>query len=58
MKPKVYNLLDKCVADGARLGVDRAYKHNDNPSRQTIEHEVYEAITNEICEWFDFEDIK
>lgn len=55
MKPKFYDLLVKCIADGARLGVDRAYKHTDNPSRQTIEHEVYEAITNEIHEWFDFE---
>ena len=58
MKPRFYDLLVKCISDGARLGVDRAYKHTDNPSSPTIAPDVYEAITNEIHEWFDFEELK
>ena len=58
MKPKSYNLLDKCVADGVSLGLNRAYKYDPNPTKEVIEREVCNSVMNEICEWFDFEELK
>jgi hypothetical protein len=56
MKPNAYLLLIRCIEDGIRLGYNRAHKHTDTPSEQTLKNEIENAITNEICEWFTFDE--
>lgn len=56
MKPKMYFVLEMCITAGVNLGYNRAYKHNDHPTEETIKECINEAIINEIHEWFDFED--
>lgn len=47
-----FKLLDRCIAEGISIGTKRAFKHVDNPSANQIEIEVYQAVMNEIYEWF------
>ena len=54
MKPNAYKLLERCVEDGVSYGYNRAHKHTDSPSQAQIEDQIIQAIMNEICEWFDF----
>lgn len=46
------------VNDGVRIGVNRAYKHNDNPDRDAICDSVNRHVMNEICTWFKFKSIE
>ncbi len=56
MKPKIYPVLEMCINAGVNLGYNRAFKHNDHPTENAIKESIHQAITNEIYEWFDFED--
>lgn len=56
MKAKTYNLIRQCVESGVSYGWNRAHKHVDDPNPQQIKNEIEEAVMNEICEWFTFED--
>ncbi len=56
MKPKIYPVLEMCINAGVNLGYNRAFKHNDHPTQDDIKTCINEAITNEIYEWFDFEE--
>lgn len=56
MKPKIYPVLEMCINAGVNLGYNRAFKHNPDPTQDDIKTCINEAITNEIYEWFDFED--
>jgi len=58
MKAKEYNLIAQCVEDGVMLGWNRAHKHTEEPDPNTIRDAIEQAILNEICEWFDFEEVK
>jgi hypothetical protein len=40
------------------LGWNRAHKHTDQPEDHDIREQIERAVMNEICEWFDFEDLK
>lgn len=55
MKPKFDAILDMCIDNGLRRGYNRAFKHNDNPSEETIIENQRNAIMDEIHEWFDIE---
>jgi hypothetical protein len=56
MKPKTYKLLEECITNGTQFGINRAFKHTDNPSKEAIQELVVCGTMNEICEWFDFEE--
>lgn len=49
-------VLEHCIENGLQLGYRRAYKHDDNPGEQAIIDKQFQAILNEIHEWFDMED--
>ena len=57
-KHKIYPVLQMCLENGITLGYNRAFKHNDHPTEEAIKESIQQAITNEICEWFDFEDVQ
>lgn len=54
MTPQTYKLIERCVEDGVAYGYQRAFKHNDNPSEDSIRDAIVDAVMIEICEWFDF----
>jgi len=58
MKAKEYNLIAQCVETGITLGWNRAHKHSENPEPHHIREQIERAVMNEICEWFDFEEMK
>jgi len=58
MKAKEYNLIAQCVETGVMLGWNRAHKHDATPEDEAIRNTIEMAVLNEICEWFDFEEVK
>jgi hypothetical protein len=54
MKAKNHKLIEQCVEEGISWGFQRAYKHEDNPSRTYVRECIQECIMHEIFEWFDF----
>jgi hypothetical protein len=57
MKAKEYNLITQCVETGVMLGWNRAHKHDATPEDEAIRNAIEQAVLNEICEWFDFEEV-
>jgi hypothetical protein len=55
MKPDTYKLIEMCVENGVAYGLNRAYKHIDNPTTEQIAEKIRQAIMHEICEFFEFE---
>jgi hypothetical protein len=58
MKAKEYNLITQCVETGVMLGWNRAHKYDATPDPERIRDAIEQAVLNEICEWFDFEEVK
>jgi hypothetical protein len=58
MKAKEYNLITQCVETGVMLGWNRAHKHDATPEDEAIRNAIEQAVLNEICEWFDFDEVK
>jgi hypothetical protein len=58
MKAKEYNLIAQCVETGVMLGWNRAHKYSNYPDPEAIRDAIEQAVLNEICEWFDFEEVK
>jgi hypothetical protein len=56
MKPREYLLMLDCVERGVSLGLQRSRKHTDTPSDDHIKATIQEAVMNEICEYWTFED--
>jgi hypothetical protein len=56
MKPKFREVLQMALEDGIRRGYRRAYKHNDNPTEETIIETIEDCVMGSIYEWFDFEE--
>lgn len=56
MKANIYKLLCRCVEDGIAYGWNRAHKHVDDPDEHAIKAEIEQAVINEICEWFTFDE--
>ena len=55
MKPDAWKLLVRCVEEGVRHGVHRAYKHRETepPDDAAIE-QIQDGVLHEISEWFHF----
>lgn len=58
MKVKEYNVLARAVEEGIDIGYAHAFKHTDKPSEQHLKDCIYKAVTNQICEWFEFSSIE
>jgi hypothetical protein len=55
MKVNSIKVLEMCIENGTKLGIQRAFKHNDSPSTEVIENYVIQCITDEVFEWFDMD---
>lgn len=56
MKPKVYEILSRCIEAGIRLGVQRAHKHTETPTHEAIVESVLREVQSEVHDWFTFEE--
>jgi hypothetical protein len=56
VKLNAYSIIVDAVEKGVMFGLNRAYKHTDTPSRETIAENVEREIMNILCEIFVFED--
>ena len=58
MKPKFYQLLEKCISDGIENGIYRYNKHTDQPLTvpDNLKEQIAASISNELSQWFTFTD--
>lgn len=57
MKPKEYLVLQMCIENGVTRGYFRAHKHTDTPDEAQMLDALYQAVMEEIHEWFEFPEI-
>ena len=55
IKPRVYELMCRCVEDGVAYGYRRAHKHAVTPGEDIIREQIEDAVMNSICEYFYFD---
>lgn len=55
MKPKFDRVLDHCLETGITFGLNRAFKYEDNPSKEVIMENIMREVSNQFYEWFDIE---
>lgn len=53
MRPKLIPVLEDCIENGLKLGLNRAHKHTDNPSDEQIIDQQHSAIMGQIWERMD-----
>jgi hypothetical protein len=56
MKVNEYNVLLLAVENGVQFGYARAHKHVETPTPDTLQTTITDAVMNEVCEWFKFEE--
>ena len=49
-KVKIYPVLAEAVETGVAYGLNRAYKHTDTPTRETMAEVITTAVLHELCE--------
>jgi hypothetical protein len=54
MKPKFHIVLETAIKQGVSYGYQRAHKHVENPSEESIIMNIEEQVMFAIYEWFDF----
>ncbi|MBI4151840.1 hypothetical protein HY496_02620 [Candidatus Woesearchaeota archaeon] len=58
LKVKAYPVLCQAVEEGVAYGWNRAHKHTSEPGEEVIREQIEQAVLNEVCERFDFDDDK
>ena len=56
LKVNTYAVLEECIEIGIDGGMNRAYKHIDNPTEEQIKEELLRYIMLQTCEKFKFDD--
>jgi hypothetical protein len=56
MTPDAYKVMTMAVETGVALGVRRAYKRAAKPSEEEIIAAIEQAVIDQLCEWFKFEE--
>ena len=57
MKANYYKLIELAVDQGIGFGLNRAFKHTDEPTREQIHAEVEREIMTAICEYLTFNEL-
>lgn len=55
LRVRVYDLVCETVESGISYGYQHAHKHTDKPDEDAIKEEIYNAIMNNFCEKFNFD---
>jgi len=56
MRARTYVVLRAAVEDGVAYGYNRAFKHTDTPDEHDVKEAIVQAVLNECCEWFRFDE--
>ena len=56
IKVHLYALISRAVDEGITYGLNRAYKHTDNPDRETIIESLDREIMTALCEVIEFDE--
>jgi hypothetical protein len=56
MKPKIRVIIEMAVEQGVKQGYSRAFKHNENPSKEVICDHIEEQVIESLHEYFTFDD--
>ena len=56
MKPKFRVILSEASEEGVKIGYRRAFKHNEDPSEETICETIEDCVMSQIYEYFTFDD--
>lgn len=54
MKVNDYAVFTECLENGINRGYRRSFKHTDTPSEEHMKQEIYNAVLNEVCDYFKF----
>lgn len=52
---KTYWIIQRAVEEGIAYGLNRAHKHEDNPTKDKISIEIEQAVMSALDEIIDFE---
>lgn len=55
LKLKTYSIIEDAVEKGISYRLNRAHKHTDTPSQETLAQEIERAVMFELEEVIDFE---
>jgi len=55
LKVNIYNVLEECIKIGIDGGINRSFKHTDDPSHEYIKEQVLHYIMLQVCEKFKFD---
>ena len=50
----VYRVIEEAVDAGVAYGWNRAHKHDERPTPETIQDAISRAVMGELCEWLRF----
>ena len=54
MTPKFRVILDQAISEGVLRGYRRAFKHNENPTEESICETIEDCVMSSLYEYFDF----
>ena len=54
MKPKFRVILEQAINEGVLRGYRRVYKHNEDPTEETIIETIEDCVMSSLYEYFDF----
>ena len=55
IKLNSYRIITDKIEEGINWGWSRSHKHSDNPGEDVIKEQIYNEITNVLCEVIDFD---
>lgn len=55
MKANYWKIIEMAVDQGVECGLNRAFKHTDEPTREQIHAEVEREIMLALSEYFEFD---
>lgn len=53
---KVYDLFEQAVESGVAYGYNRAHKHTERPSEETIKNEIIRSVMSSLDELIVWDD--
>lgn len=56
MKPRNRTILEEAITNGISRGYHRAFKHDDNPTPESIISTIDDYVWASIYEYYSFED--
>jgi hypothetical protein len=56
MKPKIRVIVEMAIEQGVKRGYSRAFKHEENPSKEVICDYIEEQVMESLYDYFTFND--